>query len=337
MTLPWVNRPQTPPQALPPDAPALASFPTDDWEQTRERLRTEWLDVLGAFPPRPSVAIETLSRESLDGIVREHVRYETEPGFPVEAYLCRPERDGRFPGVVVFHSTSRNSILQPAGLADAREHHIGLNLARRGFVTLSPRCFLWDKNVVEDLRGSIQRVLAVLNERHPGWTGIGKMTWDGMIALDILAARDDVDAERLGCAGHSLGAKEALYLAAFDERVKASVSSEGGIGVRFSNWHDAWYLGEQVNAPGWTREHHELVALIAPRPFLLLGGDSADGDRSLPSIASVRPLYERLGAPDAVAFLNHRKGHAIPPLAETALYEWMREHLRHGEPWLQRG
>ena len=30
--------------------------------------------------------------------------------------------------------------------------------------------------------------------------------------------------EHLGCIGHSLGAKEALYVAAFDERIKAAVA-----------------------------------------------------------------------------------------------------------------
>ena len=49
--------------------------------------------------------------------------------------------------------------------------------------------------------------------------------------------------QRMGAVGHSLGAKETLYLAAFDERVKATVSSEGGIGTKFSNWDAAWYLG----------------------------------------------------------------------------------------------
>lgn len=303
----------------------LEPFSSRNWEETRLRLRDAWLEVLGEFPPRPEVTPAILSEEVREGVLRELLRYKTEPGFWVEAYLCRPNQPGRFPGVVVFHSTSKNSILQPAGLAEGREHHIGWNLAQRGFVTLSPRCFLWDRNVVEDVRASIGRILPEFQRRHPDWTGIGKMTWDGMIALDILSSRDDVT--QLGCVGHSLGAKEALYLTAFDERVQACVFSEGGIGIRFSNWHDPWYLGEQVNAPGWIREHHELIALIAPRAFLLLGGEAADGERSLPFIRSVESLYADWGASEAITFVNHRQGHAIPPVAEEALYEWFRRFL----------
>ena len=41
-------------------------------------------------------------------------------------------------------------------------------------------------------------------------------------------------------------------------------------------------------------------ALAAPRAFLLIGGDSADGDASWPSIEAVRPVWSLLGAADAV-------------------------------------
>ena len=54
------------------------------------------------------------------------------------------------------------------------------------------------------------------------------MLFDARRAVDILADQPDVNRDRLGVFGYSLGAKEALYLAAFDPRVRAAVSSEGG-------------------------------------------------------------------------------------------------------------
>ena len=65
---------------------------------------------------------------------------------------------------------------------------------------------------------------------------MAKMLLDAVVAVDLLAAMEGVNADRIGTVGHSLGAKEVLYLAAFDERIKVTVSSEGGIGTRFSNW-----------------------------------------------------------------------------------------------------
>lgn len=55
------------------------------------------------------------------------------------------------------------------------------------------------------------------------------LTWPGVFlredqrALDVLCARPDVDAERVGCAGLSGGGLRTAYLGGLDERVKASV------------------------------------------------------------------------------------------------------------------
>jgi len=82
-------------------------------------------------------------------------------------------------------------------------------------------------------------------------------------------------------------------------------------------------LGPAINAPAFTREQHELLALVAPRPFLLVGGDSADGDRSWPFIEAALPVYRLYGGPPRVGLLNHKGGHAVPPEAERAIAEWM--------------
>jgi hypothetical protein len=156
---------------------------------------------------------------------------------------------------------------------------------------------------------------------------MAKMLFDSVVAVDILAARPEVDPGRLGAVGHSLGAKEVLYLAAFDERVRASVSSEGGVGTRFSNWDAPWYLGEEIRRETFTREHHELLALVAPRPFLLLGGDSADGGRSWPFIEAALPAYRLYGLTPRIGLFNHRQGHSVPPEAERRIDAWFDAYL----------
>jgi len=153
------------------------------------------------------------------------------------------------------------------------------------------------------------------------------MLFDALVAVDILISLPEVDAARIGSVGHSLGAKETLYLAAFDERVKATVSSEGGVGTKFSNWDAPWYLGPTIKEPTFTHEQHELLALAAPRPFLLVGGNSADGDRGWPFIAAALPVYELYGKPARLGQFNHKQGHAIPPEAEARIEEWLMTYL----------
>jgi cephalosporin-C deacetylase-like acetyl esterase len=54
------------------------------------------------------------------------------------------------------------------------------------------------------------------------------------VVSNVLGSIPEVDARRIGAAGHSLGAKETLYLAAFDERIQAAVASDAGIGLTLS-------------------------------------------------------------------------------------------------------
>jgi dienelactone hydrolase len=251
---------------------------------------------------------------------RTHLSYQVEAGVRTEAYLLMPLRvKRRVPGVVVFHSTTHAHIRQPAGLEDTPEKHLGLMLARRGFAALCPRCFLWDN---PDHRFE-QRVVE-MRQRHPGWTGMRKMLWDAQRAVDILSAQEGVDPRRIGAAGHSLGAKETLYLAALDSRVRCSVFSEGGVAVSSSNWNADWYLGRSVEQAPRPMEHHELLAMVAPRPFLVIGGESADTRRTSGGmVAAALPAWRAMGAAEELRYFGHSAGHALPPEALGALDAWL--------------
>ncbi len=291
-----------------------------DWSRERGPIERRWLDFLGRFPKtKPALNPKLVSVEEKGNFIRRKVTYEVERGIPVDAYLLVPKgKNRRFPAMVVFHSTVDYTIRQPSGLEGPEAKHIGVHLAERGYVALCPRNFIWDYAGLKwmDAVGKVKR-------DHPDWKGMTKMVWDGIRAVDYLCSLDCVDGSRIGCMGHSLGGKEALFLPAFDPRIKVAVSSEGGIGQKFSNWDAEWYLGPDIRKPDFPLRNNQVLALIAPRPFLLLAGNSADGDESLPYILSVKPIYDALGASDAVAFFNHRKGHAYPPEAQKRAYEWV--------------
>lgn len=327
----WLDALQRPPDRIPPsatrpmpmlfDAEHRAITRPEEWHRRRAELRRAWQKYLGVLAgPRPPDHYKVLEEDHPEGVIRQLIRYESEPGLPVEGYLLRPDRPGHGrPGVVVLHSTVEWTIRQPAGLEGPAHLHIGLQLARRGFVAVCPRCFLWQYR----RGGRLESAVEWLRARHPGVTGMAKMLYDATRAVDLLAAMDDVDTHRIGAVGHSLGAKEALYLAAFDDRVRAAVSSEGGIGLSYSNWDAPWYLGEAIRRPGFSLDHGQVLGLVAPRAFLLIGGDSADGDQSWPYIAEAIPVWKMLGAGRAVGLLNHHRGHAYPPEARTLAEAWL--------------
>jgi dienelactone hydrolase len=339
----WLQEIQTPPAKLPGNVPKLGDLLTDasgnkidsldGWKTRRDELRKWWLEFLGPMPAERQVApkLKVLEENRPEGVVRQLVQYEVEPGILTQAYLLKPaKQEGKAPGVAAFHSTVNESIRQPAGVEGVPEKAFGLRFARQGRVVFCPRNYLWPDNThiaAQAEAEKFQKRMKMYPSNKTQSKGMAKMLYDSLVAVDILASLPEVDASRIGAVGHSLGAKETLYLAAFDERVKVTVSSEGGIGTKFSNWDALWYLGDSIKKPDFKHEHHELLALAAPRPFLLIGGESADGDRGWPFIEQALRAYQLYGNPLRVGQYNHKKGHAVPPEAEQRIEEWFAAYL----------
>jgi hypothetical protein len=82
-------------------------------------------------------------------------------------------------------------------------------------------------------------------------------------------------------------------------------------------------LDKGIRSDDFAREHHEVLALAAPRAFLLIGGDSADGDRSWPFIEAAMPIYRLYGGTPRLGLYNHKQGHSVPPESERRIYEWL--------------
>ena len=301
-----------------------------EWEKHRQTIRDRWNKFLGPMPePRPAVALEILKTESLPAITRQLVRYEGEPGIFVEGYLLIPkaavDSKAKCPAVLAMHPTTNATIDDIAGISGQDTKQFGLALAQRGFIVFCPRCFLWQD--VNSLNEAVEKH----RERHPKTTGMAKMLYDAVRGIDVLESLPQVDQTRIGAIGHSLGAKEALYLAAFDERIKAAVASEGGIGFRSTNWEASWYLGEAIRDPEFPLNHHQLLGLMAPRPFLILGGESgpgaADGDRSWPLINAALPVWNLYGEPTRLGLLNHHEGHSVSEQSFERMAEWLTVYL----------
>ena len=295
------------------------------WLKQREVIRQNWLNFMGEFPGRKCpLKLSVLDTEDLPEFTRRHISYQVEEGVFTDGYLLVPKSPkGKLPAVVVFHSTVKEQAKLVAGINQTvPEKAQGLQLVQRGYIVLCPRNFIYNEGA--DFGGNVAR----LKERHSHWTGMGKMVFDGIRAVDVLESLLEVDRKHIGVMGHSLGGKEALYAAAFDERIKAAVSSEGGIGLRFSNWDADWYLGPGINSPDFKHENHEILALVAPRAFLLLAGGSADNDKSGVFIQAAQPIYRLFNAEEKLAWFNHGLGHRYPPEARNVAEDFLDRYLK---------
>ncbi len=339
--LPEVAVAQSSNDAVPTTVEPVPAFANIEQLQAYQRkVLSDWSSYLGAFDPTQRAETAIHWKESIEqeaGLVRSRIEYETEPGQWTEAFILRPskqEATQKFPAVVVFHSTVENSLYQPVGLSgpnaselvaeDELRKAFALHLARRGYVTLSPRNYLWPAG----LGISATEEAAKFKQRQPQRKGMARMLLDSLRAVDLLSSLEGVDSQRIGAIGHSLGAKDVLYLAAFDARVKAAVSCEGGLGIHQSNWNAPWYLDSECLKPEFRMDHHQLLAAVAPRAFMLIGGDASDGVASLPLLQQASKAYITCGSPENLAFYNHRQGHQVTAQSLQRSLEWLDWHLK---------
>lgn len=327
----------------------IVSERLEDWKAESEVRRKRFRTLLGPMPTVGTVpALQVLSSEIIDGVDRSEIRIEIEPGVSMNAYLLIPQsdiandvlREGKRPGIVALHPTTSSNIEEIAGVGATGPRATGLELAKSGYVVICPRCYLWQD------AANFQEATQRHQSRHPQARGISKMVFDARRALDVLLSLDIVDAERIGAFGHSLGAKEVMYLMAADHRVSSGVASEGGVSIPSTNWEAPWYLGKPPRLEGEDWDHHELISLIAPRSLLIMGGErgpgAADGSLSIETLAAAEKawkLYDpqqsqgsagvfgNTRMPGHLAFWNHGQGHVYQQPQWEATQVWFKRTL----------
>ena len=240
-----------------------------------------------------------------------------DPGYPTRILVTSPLRPapGRLPVVIVPYydvDTPAGADLGGRRLTPGGTRAFARLAAQRGMIAVSVK---WYGEA--DAEGYDEAVYHLVR-RHPRVTPLGKWAFDLQRVVDYLLTRPDVDPQRIGIIGHSLGGKMALYAAAFEPRLRATVSSEPGISRKFSNYEDFWYLGKTIEQLPAAADHHDLLARIEPRPFLLIAGESADGAKSWPFLAA----FPHAG------MINHATGHSPTEESVQNAMDWLERHLR---------
>ncbi|HJN11332.1 MAG: dienelactone hydrolase family protein [Pirellulaceae bacterium] len=130
-----------------------------------------------------------------------------------------------------------------AGLVDNPDKAYLDHLCRRGYVVIAPEHFVSGHRIPAE--GPYET--GKFYEKHPKWTAVGKFTYEHSIAIDVLQSLEQVDGERIGALGHSLGGHGTFFLAAYDDRIKTSACNCGASffwhNPRVEAWsRDRWYV-----------------------------------------------------------------------------------------------
>lgn len=307
-----------------------------DWAKRREQIVLGMEEAMGVLPrPTTPVALDVkiVERHDEHGLIRQRLAYHTDDGSRrVSAWLLMPsERKaaGR-PAVLCLHQTTPNGKNSPAGLSDRATMHYARELAERGYVTLSP-----DYPSLGEHEHDFEADAYV--------SGSMKAIYDNLRAIDVLHSLPEVDGDRIGCIGHSLGGHNGLFTAVFDERIRAVVTSCG-----FTSFHN--YKGGDLR--GWSGprymprvaeryelspdrmpfDFHEVIAAIAPRGVFVVapvGDDNFDVAGVRDVLKAARPVFKLLGKPENLEVVYPEAGHDFPDAEREKSYGFLDRVLGH--------
>ena len=290
--------------------------------------------ALGPLPDssrRVPLDVEVLEEVETEKYSRRRISFVAEPGDRVPAYLLIPRGlKGKGAAMLCLHQTTGIGKGEPAGQGGKPTLHYAHELAERGYVCIVP-----DYPSFGDYEYDFKT-----QGKHYA-SGSMKAIWNNMRAVDLLVSWPEVDSDRIGCIGQSLGGHNSLFTAAFDQRLKAVVTSCG-----FTAFHH-YYNGKLA---GWTSDRYMprirdrynndpdrvpfdfygVLAAICPRA-IFINAPLHDGNFD---VAGVRKVVEEVGK--AYALTNARdnlvarypdSSHDFPNEVREAAYEWLDKAL----------
>jgi dienelactone hydrolase len=271
----------------------------------------------------------------------------------VPLLLVRPkQQSGRLPAVIVLHGTGGNK----EGMRG-----VLVALADRGIIGIALDARYHGRRS-GGTRGSQAYVAAITRawktpagqpQEHPFYFDT---CWDIWRTIDYLETRPDVDGNRLGMIGFSMGGIETWLAAAVDERIRVAVPAIGVQSFRWSLDNGAWQgrartiqaahqaaaedLGEpKINArvcqelwnkviPGMLDRFDcpSMIRLFAGRPLLILNGE-LDGNCPLEgakiSFTAAETAFREAGANEKLKIMvAPQTGHKVTDEQRQAALDW---------------
>lgn len=316
-----------------------------DWQRRRAQILSGMEAVMGPLPAEmrrgtadaPSPApfdLQVTEETEQDGVPRQTISLASRNGERVTAYLYVPKNikpGERRAAIVALQPTGKEGKAIVAGFGKANRGY-GLELAQRGYVVICPDYVSFGDQLNHDFA------------KDDYVSGTMKGIVDHMRCVDYLQSRDDVDPEQIGVIGHSLGGHNSLFVAAFDPRIKAVVSSCGWDpfhhyydGKKLANWAQERYMPRVVSEFGADPDRmpfdfYEVVGALAPRAFMTV---SPYGDGNFQyvgvkkGVAEARKVYALLGAPLAIQARYPNCSHDFPDPQRREAYSFLDSALKH--------
>ena len=266
----------------------------------------------------------------IEGIKQVRISFAADNTDRIPAILLIPVNIKKaVPGILCLHQTTDCGKEEPAGLCGNTDLFYALELSRRGYVTLTP-----DYPNFGDYKFD------------PYCSGYESATmkgiWNHMAAVDLLQSLPEVDPERIGCIGHSLGGHNTLFISAFDKRIKVAVTSCGFTsfnkyyGGDLTGWSHKGYMPRiaQVYDKDPSKvpfDFSDILSALAPRAVFInapLHDSNFDVEGVYECVNAAKPVYKLLKAPEKIFMMNPDAPHTFPAEVREKAYQFLDKELK---------
>ncbi|HHY83488.1 MAG TPA: hypothetical protein GX505_12560 [Clostridiales bacterium] len=164
-------------------------------------------------------------------------------------------------------------------------------------------------------------------------------TWPGILfhddrrCIDYLYTRDEVDKDRIGCCGLSIGGFRSAHLAALDSRIRCSVAAGWMTtydSLLYNRLRDHTYM---IYIPGLLRylDLPDVVSMTAPNP-LFIQQCSKDMlftyDGMLQACLKIKEVYKLIGHTDKYSYQFYDNGHEFNAKMQEDAFDWLDKWLK---------
>ena len=268
-----------------------------NFKKWKKAAREKVFECMLTPPPAPdSYDMKVLAEEQRDGYKARKIEFNLSKYYRVTALMLIPNGQGPFPAVNALHDhgahlfIGKEKMIRPFDVSDEvvkdadawaanlyEGQYVGDYLAKHGYVVFSADAPLWgergraegvDRNKYDIIAGNMMMYGIDLS---------AYMTYDDIRSTDFLATLSEVDANRIGCMGCSMGAYRAWMLSALSDRIKAGASV---CWMVTTDVQMTWKYGRSENGgfancfPGLRRwmDYPHIASLACPNPMLFISG-----------------------------------------------------------------
>lgn len=313
----------------------------NDWKARKAEIKERWHSLMGGWPALlTDQKLQVLDSVAKDGYTQFRVSFYWMPGEKTEGYLLIPDNrsEEKSPAVITVFYEPETAI----GGSDKPHRDFAYQLTKRGFITLS----------IGTKEASLAKTFALYYPSIDKATvqPLSMLAYAAANAWQVLSKVPSVDDTRIGIMGHSFGGKWAMFASCLYDKFACAVWSDPGIVFEQDrpsvNYWEPWYLGyhprpwrqrglitEDNPAHGLYLklvedgyDLHELHALMAPRPFLVSGGEEDPVRRWIPLNHTIA-VNKLLGVKNRVAMTN-RPAHSPNEQSNETAYLFLEYFLK---------